>query len=401
MPQHGPHALKQRALLLLSVHCLALLCLVGCRPGHATREVTRTMGGQERAGAFVSPFAYEHYVRAELAIAHGDLGAAIEELRMARLGPEDDAYVIARLAETLETAGRGEDADRVLEEGFELDADSEALWLARGRIANARGQTEAAIAAFARASELAPGSPHGPLALARTLEGGGASERARQVLVEFVGRARRGSAEALRARLSLAVARGDGGEAAEAVRALLAVAPARENEVRAAATTAMEGGRPLLAARLLDHLPRRPEDEALRVRALLAAGRAAEAEGVLTTAPPERFGGALEQASLFLEAGRPERAEELADAAVTAEPTPRGRLLRGQARLVLGRYDEAALDLSAVPAGTSSFVPARLALARALVAQGLVGLAAEMLAQSAEDAGANADVLEEALRALR
>lgn len=385
--------------MLLAVGLLAV-CLPGCPRAFDTPEITRTVGGEERRGPFVSPFAYEHFVRAELAIAHGDLGVAIEELRQARLGPEDDVYVIARLAETLEAAGRSESADAVLEEGFGLDAEAEALWLARGRIANSRDETEAAITAFARASDIAPGSPHGPLALARTLTASGARERAEQVLVDFVARARRGSAQALRARLSLAVARGDGAGAADAVEALLQVAPARQQEVRAAATAAMLGGRPLLAARLLDHLPRRPEDEALRVRALLAAGRTSEAEGVLATAPPERFGGALEQASLFLEAGRPERAEELANAAVIAEATPRGRLLRGQARLALGRYDEAALDLSAVPPGTSSFVPARLALARALEAQGSKGLAAEVLAASLADAGADADLVQAALDSL-
>ncbi|HJL45155.1 MAG TPA: hypothetical protein RMG45_04945, partial [Polyangiaceae bacterium LLY-WYZ-15_(1-7)] len=240
----------------------ALVATTACVP-RAPATVARVVGGERRAGAFVSPYAYEHFVRAELAAAEGRWEEAIAEYEQARLGPSDDAYVVARMALALEAAGRAAEADRALEAGLALDPESEAVFLARGRILAGRGEREAAIEATARAAELAPDSDGPVLQLAELLRAGGADARALALLERA-----EASPHALRARLTLALERRDAEASGEAVEALLRVAPLRIAEVEQAAALALEEERPALALRLLAHLP---EEAAagLRVDALL------------------------------------------------------------------------------------------------------------------------------------
>ncbi|MEM7607469.1 MAG: hypothetical protein AAF411_19115, partial [Myxococcota bacterium] len=68
---------------------IAALGLGAC--GARAYPVTRRMDGEERAGVYVSPHAYEWFIRGELAAARGDDEAAIAAYREARTGPVDDA----------------------------------------------------------------------------------------------------------------------------------------------------------------------------------------------------------------------------------------------------------------------------------------------------------------------
>ncbi|HJL24361.1 MAG TPA: hypothetical protein RMH80_19135, partial [Polyangiaceae bacterium LLY-WYZ-15_(1-7)] len=329
----------------------ALVATTACVP-RAPATVARVVGGERRAGAFVSPYAYEHFVRAELAAAEGRWEEAIAEYEQARLGPSDDAYVVARMALALEAAGRAAEADRALEAGLALDPESEAVFLARGRILAGRGEREAAIEATARAAELAPDSDGPVLQLAELLRAGGADARALALLERA-----EASPHALRARLTLALERRDAEASGEAVEALLRVAPLRIAEVEQAAALALEEERPALALRLLAHLP---EEAAagLRVDALLAAGRADEAEALLLTRPPEAFGGPVEQAERLRRAGRPSLAIELAEAGAALE-LPGAWLALGQARLAAGDAPAAAAAFARVPEGTADARAAR------------------------------------------
>jgi tetratricopeptide (TPR) repeat protein len=176
--------------------------------------------------------------------------------------------------------------------------------------------------------------------------------------------------------------RGDARAAVQAVRDLLRVAPARLGQVQRSARLALEHGHPQLAARLLEQLPDTERDPALTVRAFLAAGLLDKVEGVLATAAPEAFGGRVDKAELWLEAGHPVRAAELGRAAAIAEPSPRAWLVTGRAELARGRWSQAASQLARVPRGVRAYPRARLALAKALRAQALDTLAAEVLARA-------------------
>jgi tetratricopeptide (TPR) repeat protein len=280
----------------------------------------------------------------------------------------------------MDRQGREQAALEVLETAARMDPQSEAVWLARARIAERRGRMQDAIAAYERAQIASPLSARPVLELGRLLRKQGALERAIAVLERFERRSPEGGADAARARLDLAISRGDAAAAGEAVEQLLRVAPLQAGQVRQAARLALESGRATLAATLMERIPREDRDNALRLRILLRAGRPAEAEQLLAVGTPDSFGGLVATARAYLEVGRPEIAEELAGAALGEDPSPLAQLTAAEALLALGRHDRAAELFARVPAAAASFFEARIGLARALAASGLPALAAETLA---------------------
>jgi len=367
--------LSSLSLKVVTVALLASACGGGTLP-----PVARHMGGQRIVGSFVSPYSYEWFVRGELALARGDLGEAAEAFEMARAGPEEDPLVLARLAEVLDRLERTDDADRVLEDGLASFPDSEALWLAGAQIAAGRGDTEEAIAAYRRAMAVAPGSEHGPVALSRLLKDQGAAGRAEELLESFL-RTNPDGVAALRARLELALGRGDADANARSIEELLRVAPARAGEVIQAAETLFEAGRPALAARVLSAVPKRSVDPQLLLRVLIAAGHRDRAEALLGTLPVESLGGALARARFFLLVGRPRRAREIAELEGALQASPEAALIEGLARLEQGEAGTAAERLMDVPRDASGYPEAQAALIRCLEGQGLEGLASEIRAQ--------------------
>ncbi len=375
---------------------LAAVLAVGCG-GASSYPVTRRLGGEPVTGVFVSPFSYEHYVRGELAIATGDLQTAAEELELARAGPDEDPLVMARLADVLDQLDRHEDADRVLTDALERFPDAESPWLARGAILERRGEIEPAIDALEHAERAAPRSELAPLALAKLLRAHDAEGRAEAVLTRFVRRSG-GTAGAFRAALDLALTRNDAEGAVRAVRDLMRVAPVRADEVTRVARAALEGGRPVLAASLLDGVPPERADVVLRVRALHAAGRTSAAEAALASATDDAVGGPLGRAELSLAVGRPDQALALAEAESLREESPRAWLIIGLASLALEQPDDAARALARIPRDASVHDDAARALARALDESGLDGLAAEILAH---DVSGASHATRDALAALR
>ena len=396
----------------------SLVVLCACRPA-VPSTVVRVVDGEPREGAFVSPYAYEHFLRAELAAARGDDASAAESYELARLGPSDDALVAARQAEALDRLGRVERADAVLAEAHALDPASEAVALARSRIAERRGDLELALREAVRASELAPRSTEAWRRVATLLAG---TERAPEVL------ARLGDdALALRARLAIALARGDAREAEAALEALSRVTPVGRGELARTIELALAEGRVMLASHLAERLVEGPDGfaasagsdvpavsagsaadgaatsagsaadgafasagsaadgaatsaAALRARAWLAAGRDVEAEGVLSIAPPEAFGGPRAMAELWLEAGRPDRAAELAREAL-ALGDARARVVLAKALVAAGEPVLAAEEAARVPPEASDRSEASAILRRALDDAGAAGLAAELRAR--------------------
>jgi tetratricopeptide (TPR) repeat protein len=307
----------------------------------------RTVGGQTRAGAFVAPFQYEHFVRAELALAAGDLPGAIEGYRMARAGGDDDPLLAARLADALDRAGDRSGADAAIAEGLALDASSEPVWMARGAIAERRGERETALQAYGRAARAAPDSAAPVHASAALLDAMGATGRARALREAYATR-------------------------------VGPQTPVRASVLRAEAAALLADGRPSAALRRLG--ARTGDDGALlRVRALLALGRRDEAEGLLSTSSADAFGGSLAVANLLVAAGRADRAVEIAEADATAGPEASVAL--GGALLAAGRTGEATVALANVAPGTSVHDEARHLLADALAAEGLPALAREVAPQ--------------------
>lgn len=356
-------------------------CVLGaCTSQHLSTQVARRLGGERTVGAFVSPTSYEFFVRAELAVEQQRWEAAVQLYRLALAGAEEDPLVLARLAVALAHAGRLADSDAALARALTLDAESEAAFLARGDLALLRADREAAVVAYERAAAAAPDGEEGPMRLAAVLRSLGARARADAVLARLASRGGAAVATAARAQLAAALASDDAQAAGEAALALLRVAPVRARDVREAATQALAAGKVGLAARLVAALPSREADTALRVRVALARGARGEAEGLLATATPEALGGDVESARLWLAAGRPERAYELAHEVAALAEDPEAELVAGEAALAAGLFDEAALAFVRVPRAAPGAARAGRGLADALRGAGMPALAADVLA---------------------
>jgi tetratricopeptide (TPR) repeat protein len=329
---------------------------------------------------FVSPYAYEHYVRAELLRARGRDAEAAEAYRMALSSSEDDAYLLARLAEAADAAGDAAGSDAALATALALDPRSEAAWLARGRIAERRERWADAIAAYERAELAAPASAEATRRLAALLLAKGARERALAVLERS---SRRGPADeerALQARLELALLRDDGAQLEAAAAELLARGEGAPELLRRTAAELLAVGKAALAARALFRVPLERADARLRLDVALARADRGGAEKLLTDLPADWLGGTLEVARAYVELGLWQSALARLDERERAADDDESlrALLAGRCLAALGRHAEAARRLATVPEGSVHRAAAQAQLAGALRGAGLSSLAAEV-----------------------
>jgi tetratricopeptide (TPR) repeat protein len=300
-------------------------------PSAATPTGTAPAAAQPEPArrAFVSPYSYEWFVRAELYAATGRHAEAVAAYEAALTSADDDPYVLARLAEAQERAGNHGAAQSSLERALKLDPRSEAAWLARGRIAERRDQVAQALEAYERAESAAPLSPDAPLALAALLRRTSHPERASAVLARFAARS---------------------------------------------------GRRPGAARSARD---REHPDPERALEAALADHDTTTAEALLATTPPDRLGGPVAVAEGYLAIGRPDRAlEHLEQTAESEEAVPHRRAVaRARALLGLNQPAEAAALAARVPKASRHYAEARRTLIEALEAAGLPALAREVEAE--------------------
>lgn len=357
---------------MIAVVSLASLpaCLASQPP-----PVRRVVGGRVRTGAWISPYAYEVFVRAELARVSGQLPRAIELSREAIASAPDDPFLLAHLADVLAEAGRLDAAADVLRRSLVEHPSSEALHLSQGDLRWRNGDPEGALRAYGEASRVAPRSDEGPRAMADALERLGRVGEAELVLARFVRRGRPTPALA-RARLRLAALRGDHETIAAALRSLGRSGGGRRSDLRALARGARLDD-PALATTLYRFLVRNaPDDAALRIEALrfaLDLGDTATIETLrsTTTALPATL-----EARALLAIGDPEAALRLLDEHLALPLPPSGapadvdlleaRALRGRALMLAGRDREAIRALSSVQAGTAPYAVSRVTLADVL-----------------------------------
>ncbi|HEX6245757.1 MAG TPA: hypothetical protein VFZ61_32760, partial [Polyangiales bacterium] len=107
---------------------------------------------------FVPPFAYEAYVRGELALAAGRPDEAALQLELATAAPEEDAFLLSRLAEALYQSGEKRQAHDTLAQAERVGPCEEAVWLTRGRWAEAEHALADATRHYRMALDCAPDS---------------------------------------------------------------------------------------------------------------------------------------------------------------------------------------------------------------------------------------------------
>ncbi len=371
--------LKPAVSFLVGPFILVIACVVcGCATATTDAEIPRTLGGEMRLGRFVPPFAYEAYVRGELALARGDIEGAVAQFELATAAPDEDAYLLSRLAWAQALSGDSKGAERTLAHAAKVDGCSEPVWTTRARLAERTRDLARARAAFAEATHCAPYSAAGPIGLSRVLVALGERERAQAVLEAFALRVDR--PESYEAALALALVREDSIAVGAALEGMLATGAPPATTLHAAIEQALALDRPLLAARLMDHA-RPAVPPTLAARVCLARGDVACAQGKLAMTATAALGGAAEATELLLAAELFERAEVEASVALVSSPSPRLFLLRARARAALGQTHAALEDLAQVH-GSEHATAVRALLVSLTRKAGLSGLAQELAPQA-------------------
>ena len=342
------------------------------------RTVPRVVDGKLEHGPFISPYAYEWFIEGEAWSSQGRHGEAAMAFENAAAAPANDALLMTRLAEEYELSGDSRRADRTLAAARRSYPDSPWVALAQGRIAQHRGGTRDAMAAFLRAREHAPAWDAPVIGLAETLIGSGRPERASAVLLAFLSSSHHVRSERARGvLLDLARRRGDVETWGRAL-ALDAHSTPAERALRTG-RLALENGQPALAARTLAPALDTAENVAVWLRARLESGGRAEAASFLAGTAKQDREDWSESVELLLEIGEVDTVRDLLK---PAAPSPKVEYAKGRVLLTKGSYVEAASVLAEVPFGTASFEASRLALAECASAQGRRGAAAEALSQA-------------------
>ncbi|MGB8332756.1 MAG: hypothetical protein WCE62_21710 [Polyangiales bacterium] len=351
-----------------------LLGIVACAPT-APRTVPRIVDGHVEHGAFVPPYAYRWFVEGEVLAVKGQHDEAAMALEAAAATPTDDVVLLTRLAEEYEASGASRRADRTLALARRSNPDSARVALSEGLVQRARGETGAALAAFARAQELAPTWDEPVVATAETLVASGLPQRASSILFEYLETSpAAGSARSQSVLIDLALHTVD----LDTLQRALALDPRSTpaDRARAAAELALEAEQPALAARALEHALDTPDNVALWLRALVRSGDRAKAATFLTSSDGRRLAGALDPVDFLLDIDAGEVALRLLE---TSDGSARAELSRGRAQSALGQYLAGAVALAEVPFGAAGFEASRLALAQCAIALTRPGAAAEVL----------------------
>lgn len=333
----------------------------------------------------MSSSSYEAFVRAERAVALGELTEAVYQYRVALAGASEDPYVLARLALVLEQLGQHDDADDAVERALRLDPESEAGWIVKAEIAHQRHNVNAAIAAFEHAAASPVDSTDATLRLASLLYETNDAPRADALLDALIERAGEGALPAARARLRMALERNDLAGILESANSIQRTFPMTSAEVRGIAQRLLQGGQGERAADLLATVPESADDGRLRIDALLAARRFGAVEAYLATHSLSRIGSPIDVAQIYLSANVPERALELAEGTLLTQSDPRAHLVAAEAAYALNLFDRTAQHVASIERGASDYVPSRLLLSRALVGHGMRAEAVEVLSRLSAD----------------
>ncbi|MBW2734489.1 MAG: tetratricopeptide repeat protein [Deltaproteobacteria bacterium] len=327
-----------RSALLFSLLGLGI-GLSGC----AKRTTTRLINGQVRPSRYVSPTAYEHYMRATLHQQKGNHREAVRQLRQALIFDDKAPYLHARLAESLLALRKFQIAATEIRRGLELDASHPDVLLAAALLATTQARFKDAEKVLRRCVAGEVLDERCPLRLASLLERRGHPKEAASVLDTLV--ARTGSPTGLVARSKLCLAVLNLPCAAKKLEQALSqhrslpwlVQLARIQQAAGDWTAATKSWREAfgrssfslrIARPLLDtlHLARNKTD----VDDLL---------GVLERQVRARAKGRVTVAELMLRAKRPARALALLEH--VKELKPKEELVRARALVALKRHEEA------------------------------------------------------------
>jgi hypothetical protein len=303
----------------------------------------------------------------------GQPAQAVAQLELAVTAPDEDPYLLSRLAYAQLQSGDRAEAARTLSHASELDRCSEAVWLMRGALAESTQELAVARAAYEKASACAPASARGELALVQLLLEHGEEAAALDVLIgaaEHSGGVERPVAgQALRRSLQDATPP----TLAHALDGLGRERAPDSLTIEQAIKLALARGLPRLALRLREkYAARLPAP--LEAQLLSANGQLEQLAALVASNDADVFGGHERTALLALEAHAYERAELEASSAMQQRESDAMHAVRARAVLALGQPRAALADVKAVQeAGLR-----RSLLREALAASGAPALADEL-----------------------
>jgi hypothetical protein len=352
--------------LCLGVLGLGLPACGGALPD----RIPRTVQGSTLRGSFVPPHAYEAYIRGELLLAEGRPAEAAAQLELASTAPDEDPYLLSRLAYAQLLSGSRGEAERTLAYAGKLDRCSEAVWLMRGVLAEQAGKLDDARSALEKATRCAPHSARGELALAALLREHGQPAAALDVLASAAQRPYGASAERA---LTGSLATADAASFAHALADLGAYRAASSDTLEHTIRLSLQRGLPRLALRLREqHAARLPPT--LEAEVLIANDLLDELATLIASSDAGALGGHERTAEIALLARAYERAELEATSALAKHATDDMHALRARAVLALGRGRAAVPDVLAI----RDVALRRVVLAEALTATGAPALATEL-----------------------
>lgn len=359
---------------LLALATLLLGGAIGCGSGHP-QTIPRQLAGATRQGPFVSPYAYEWFLRGEQALQVGDYDAAQEAFHRAEAWGPEDPLVMARVAESYAHLGDTAFAERWLTRGLERFPQSESLWRTRAKLARMQGDAAGTESALVRAYCIAPSSEQAVMELAASLGSTHPEHRApllRTFRLQTGSTYRTATAEFDAALAAIPVSLG---HAAEAMHYLLAHTPGGRAHVERGLAALRDNNRTITAGLLVSLLEPAAVSKTLRIGLLADAGLVADASRFL-----EEHGASStdDTIRLWMRLNDTEKARLLAEREYRAAPTLRHawRLARietahPQREVVL----RGAARLAAIPPTTTPYPEAQQLLREVMSRERLSGLA--------------------------
>jgi tetratricopeptide (TPR) repeat protein len=395
-----------KLLRLFVVGALACGC-AGRLPEPKAPTMVRSFHGVLVPGYYISPGAYEHYIRAQLLSNDGRAEEAADQLRQAIVSDGASAYLRTRLAEELLMLGRIDEAREEIEAALHLDPQFAEAYVDLARVRQRLGDSGGAEWALKRAIESDRACEDAYIQLVNLYRERGQEGRVLDVWRELA-RQVPGSASAHHALGRVALARGEWKTAeAELGKALELDGNLGEAREQLAELYQAEGRSADAVATLTDAYDRSGDGKTAErlVRLQMVTGRVQDARALVERLEDE--GGGVDRRLWvgwrWLDAKQPERARGIAEAVLKQSDTPGGHLLAGRALEQLGLADEALAHLHKVPARATQFVAAQSLIGRLLRDRGRYREAVDVLGKAiasvagGEGGSGGSDMLEDLL----
>ena len=375
-----------KTLRYLVVGAVALGGCAGRMPEPKAPTMVRSFRGTLVPGYYVSPSAYEHYLRAQLLSNDGRAEEAADQLRQAIASDGASPYLRTRLAEELLTLGRIDEARDEIEASLHLDSQFAEAWVDLARVRLRLADAGGAEGALKRAIEVDRTCEDAYVLLVNVYRERGQDGRVQETWRELAKHVP-ASAAAHHALARLAMARSDWPTAEVEFGKALEIDGNLGEAREELAELYQVQGRSADAVAALDEAYDRSGDgktaEKL-VRLQVATGRSEQARALVERLEDEGGGAdrTLWVGWRWLDARQPDRARSVAELVLKTSDSAAAHLLAGKALEELGQPDEAIAQLSKISPRASQFVAAQSLMGRLLRDRGHYREALELLGRA-------------------